>query len=151
MKYHVANCVCELGKQQLHQVDVTEDAISQKGGIPRQPMHSNAGQLYWNYETLYDVMGPAVINLISLHYQYLYCRVVRLWKDYYRCVFDNLTFIRPETWSQTSVRNRNRTSVLLVRVGVSVYTVRAAAIKFWSIKLFSWPASQTKQGAMLLL
>lgn len=31
-----------------------------------------------------------------------------------------------------------------------IYTDGAAAIQFWSIKLFSWSASQTKQGAMLL-
>lgn len=79
--------------------------ISQKGGIARQPMLCNAGQLYWNYETLYDIIGPAVINLISPHYQYLYCRGIRLWKDYYRCVFDNLTFIQPKTLNW----NRNRT------------------------------------------
>lgn len=78
MKYHITNRVCEHGKQQLHQVDVTEDMISQKGGIARQPMLCNAGQLYGNYETLYDIIGPAVINLISPHYQYLYCRGIRL-------------------------------------------------------------------------
>lgn len=43
---HNKLCVCEQSKQQLHQLIVTEDAISQKGGTPRQPMHSNAGQLY---------------------------------------------------------------------------------------------------------
>lgn len=87
--------------------------ISQKGGIARQPMLCNAGQLYWNYETLYDIIEPAVINLISPHYQYLYCRGIRLWKDYYRCVFDNLTFIQPKTLNW----NRNWTLVFLVRIG----------------------------------
>lgn len=60
--------------------------------------------------------GPAVINLSSLHYQYLYCRAAWLWKDCYRCVFHILTFIQPETWSQTSIRNRtsNKNWILVV-------------------------------------
>lgn len=150
MKYHVANCVCERGKQQLHQVDVTEDAISQKGGIPRQPMHSNAGQLYWNYETLYDVMG-----LLSLTWSHCITNTfIAALFDFGRttidvCLITWLLFdLKHEVKHLLEIETELRCSWSELEFGI--YTDRAAAIQFWSIKLFSWSASQTKQGAMLL-
>lgn len=70
-----------------------------------QPMLSNGGQLYWNHETLCDIMGAAVINLSSLHYtNNFHCRAIWLWWDDFRYVFHILPFIQPETWCQASIR-----------------------------------------------
>lgn len=68
MKYHVANCAREHGKQQLHhQANVTAASAQEK--------------LDNFIETVKLLWGAAVINPISLHYRYLYCLGVWLWKD----------------------------------------------------------------------
>lgn len=90
MKYREANWgarASEHSKQRLHQADMD----GQRRAQCKQDNFIETVKLLW---------GPAVINLISLHYPYLYCLAVWLWGDCCKCVCWQVDFYL--TWNTKS-------------------------------------------------
>lgn len=70
MKYHITNCVCEHSKQQLHQANMRKDAAVQTEiNWSGEPASTLMLDNFIETMKLDDIMGPAVINVISFHYQ----------------------------------------------------------------------------------